>query len=646
MSKVVINRIHYKHFKGLKDFKLALDGHSAKVSGPNGSGKTTLADGFLWLLFGKDTKGTKLNPKPKDNEMNEILGLEPTVEAELVIDGELVTMKRVQKEKWASKRGELEKTRGNDSTDYFINGVPQKEKEWKAFIEKINLETTLQMMTDASFFMRMNWKDRRDVLIGLTGLTDAEIISMDPELLELESVLEDKSIEDMKKILASRKKELQDNIKSLPGRIQENQDMIDRLNLSELDKGLLEAKLEEAQQKLEQSEMRVVAAENGNATLDYKERVAQLNLKLSEERNRFLATANLASESLRKDSNALQDTGSKIRTEHTDLKMTLRELIQEKEQLERQKDVMLVEYNKIKAQTFDEHKKECAMCGQGLPDEQIESMIARFNKERSQALEGNISSGKTIASKIATCNAAIKETQEAFEAAERKLEDLLQQHKLINEELNKVQAEGGQFEDTDVYLKIKKDIEALQQQILNAKADSTQIVQEAIRERDAAKEEVKMIIESVFKFDQVIPIEARMAELRSEDSALKQQNMEVERQLFLIDEFTRKKVKYLEESINNHFELVKFKLFNIQKNGGLDEVCEATFNGVDYSAGMSTGERGRCDLDIVSGLSKGLNISMPVFLDNAESITLPISFDGQLIQLFAKDEEFRVEVGG
>lgn len=34
----------------------------------------------------------------------------------------------------------------------------------------------------------------------------------------------------------------------------------------------------------------------------------------------------------------------------------------------------------------------------------------------------------------------------------------------------------------------------------------------------------------------------------------------------------------------------------------------------------------------------------PVFLDNAESITEPVKFDGQLIQNFAEQTEFKVEV--
>lgn len=111
MTEIRINSIHYKNFKGFKDYKLELDGKSAKAIGPNGSGKTSLADGLLWLFFGKDTTGMNLNPKPLDENNKEILGLEPTVEAELVINGQVTTLKRVMTETWTKPRGQLENSR-------------------------------------------------------------------------------------------------------------------------------------------------------------------------------------------------------------------------------------------------------------------------------------------------------------------------------------------------------------------------------------------------------------------------------------------------------------------------------------------------------------------------------------------------------
>ena len=44
----------------LKQFALDANGESVSVFGDNATGKTTLADAQCWLLFDKDSKGTKL----------------------------------------------------------------------------------------------------------------------------------------------------------------------------------------------------------------------------------------------------------------------------------------------------------------------------------------------------------------------------------------------------------------------------------------------------------------------------------------------------------------------------------------------------------------------------------------------------------
>lgn len=644
MTEIKINFIHYKNFKGFKDYKLELNGQSAKAIGPNGSGKTSLADGLLWLFFGKDTTGMNLNPKPLDENNKEILGLEPTVEAELVINGQVTTLKRVMTETWTKSRGQLEKTRGNDKTSYYIDEVPKLERDWKAFIESINNPTYIQMMIDAGFFMRMDWKARREILISLTGLTDAEIIEMDPELKDLEKVLDGKSIEDKKKMLLGERKKIKQDIESLPGRIQENVDMINRLELDELDKSEIEEQLKAAQTVLEQKEQALAAAENGGSSNQFNEEVSALRLKLSEEKNKFLATVNLSTDNLQKEVTDLQIKGSELRSQQNEISLEIKTLTQNKESLESQQDLMRSDYHKWKDMTFDEHKKECAMCGQSLPENQISEMVAKFNTERSTALEKNIEAGKKMGADIKELQATISEKEKSLSEVTSKIETTLSQYNLLNKELETQRQSAGTFEESETFKNIQKEIDEVQQKILNAKAGSVEATQPFIEERDLAKKEVNRLIELTFKFDQVDPINKRIAELKKDDTDMKERNNKIEGELFLIDEFTRKKVKYLTESINNHFEAVEFKLFEVQKNEAIKEVCEATYNGVGYSEGASTGERGKCDLDIVSGLSRGLGIKVPLFLDNAESITTDVSFNGQLIQLFAKDEEFRVEV--
>ena len=72
---------------------------------------------------------------------------------------------------------------------------------------------------------------------------------------------------------------------------------------------------------------------------------------------------------------------------------------------------------------------------------------------------------------------------------------------------------------------------------------------------------------------------------------MKAQAQELDRQDFLIQHFVRAKVEKLEDQINSLFSIVKFKLFDIQKNGDLADTAEATVDGVPYSTDLNTGAK-------------------------------------------------------
>ena len=79
----------------------------------------------------------------------------------------------------------------------------------------------------------------------------------------------------------------------------------------------------------------------------------------------------------------------------------------------------------------------------------------------------------------------------------------------------------------------------------------------------------------------------RMEALRQEARESGQQLEELDKLLFLCDEFSRCKVRYIEDQINGRFRLVRWKLFQEQVNGGLADCCEATVDGVPYQIGRA-----------------------------------------------------------
>lgn len=647
MKEIKLNRLSLKHFKGLDSFEFEPQGKSVTVSGQNGSGKTTLADALLWLLFGKDTRGAKLNPKPLDGNNEEKLGLEPTVEAELLIDGTVVTLKRVQEEKWNTPRGQLEKVRGSDTTKYTIDGVPTMEKEWKAYLENISAENILQMLFDSTFFMKMNWKNRREILVNMTGLSDEEIIAKDPTLKAIEKVIKEHSIDDYRKILASQKKEVKRKIDGLPARIQEVTDMFAKAktdigdqSADEIQEQVLEY---EADVSELQSKLNAIAA--GNATLDHHEELANLKVKLANAQSAYLSSTNMETRSLQDDLNKQQRIVNEIRS-------LVAEAEHKKSMLATHIDEMAIfienhlkEYYALKNQTFDEHQKVCPTCAQELPADQILTMVATFEQKKSQNMEENVAQGKAARDRRNAAETELAEIASEYKRLSQKLVEAEETRNKINSELELIENFTQKFEETKDYQKIQDQIKVVQQKILNATSDTAEEEQDL---KEQIRQKRVLIAEAQAKFQQIKGLsgyENRIEELKKEDAALKAQNQEIEKNMFLLDEFTRKKVSYLEESINSKFELVKFKLFNILKNGGLEEVCEATYNGIEYGTSLNTGARINCDLDIIDTLSKEFGLSVPVFVDNTESVNDLHPINSQMIELrVTKNKNLKVEV--
>ena len=644
---IKINSIKYRHFKGLESFDLDLMGADATVTGANGSGKTTLADGLLWLLFGKDSKGAAINPKPLDNANSEVLGLSPEVEAEMIVDGKVIILKRVQQETWTSKRGELEKTRGADTTKYFIDTVPVKQKEWKDYLAALGDESILQILADSGFFMRLDWKKRREILVSMTDVTDNSIIAGDEDLKELPEILGDHSVDDMRKVLAGQKKEIKNQIDGVPARIQEVTDMKSKheVAIGDLDREELQMSVLEKQADISDLEVKLQSLKNGDAALDYQNELAQAQLKLTEAERQYLADSNLQTQSLQEDVLEKQQEVNDLRREKLNCESERYNFANQKGQKLTELDDMKKERKRVSSATFDEHKKTCPTCGRDLPEDQVTQMVSDFNLRKANWLEEDAARGKALkqesqelAANVAEAEAKINEVTTKLLAAEHSLD-------LINNELTQIKSGIKPFAESKRAREIQDEIDLINQKIANATSDTSEAEADLKNQIAGLRAEIAEAQAKYQSFEQLSSFDERINELKAEDKRLKDQNQDVERKLWLLDEFTRKKVAALEESINSKFGLVRWKLFNIQKNGALAEVCEATYQGIEYGTSLNTGARINCDLDIVNTLGKELGIKMPLFVDNTESVNQLISIDTQVIELkVGRNKTLKVEV--
>ncbi|MFS8541495.1 MAG: ATP-binding protein, partial [Tissierellales bacterium] len=201
MNEIKLLELTLRNFKGIRQFTLSPNGLNANVYGDNATGKTTLMDAFLWLLFDKDSQNSSnFNIKTLDQDGNVIHGLEHEVTAKLSIDGKVVELQKIYKEKWTKKRGEAERTLTGHITDYYINGVPKKKTEYESYLNNIIDENTFRILTNPLYFnTSLHWKQRRALVMKICGEVDQEeIFKKNSKLIELKPLLIDKTIDDLK----------------------------------------------------------------------------------------------------------------------------------------------------------------------------------------------------------------------------------------------------------------------------------------------------------------------------------------------------------------------------------------------------------------------------------------------------------------
>lgn len=130
----------------------------------------------------------------------------------------------------------------------------------------------------------------------------------------------------------------------------------------------------------------------------------------------------------------------------------------------------------------------------------------------------------------------------------------------------------------------------------------------------------------------------RILELQQEARSAAECLESIEAMLYMVDEFTRYKARFVEDSVNSQFRTARFRLFREQANGGLEERCDVVYDGVPYM-GLNNGAKINVGIDIINTLSHHYGVAVPLFVDNAESVTRLEYAATQVIRLVVSESD-------
>lgn len=650
MKQIKLLDLTLTNFKGIKSFGLHADGENISLYGDNATGKTSIFDAFVWLLFDKDSQNQKefgiktlINGEPIHNINHE-------VEATFLVDDEKLLLKKIFAEKWTKKRGSVTKEFTGHTTDYFIDGVPSNKKEYTAKTAELVDEEVFKLLTSPGYFNdQLHWKDRRKTLLEIAGdVSDEDVINSNDSLQRLTKMLGNHSVDDLKKIIAAKRKEINQELEKIPVRIDEikrNQPDTDGLKESDIN-----AQQEKLNAQIEAKTDKLNEIKNGSEINNLKVKISDIDLKLSQVKNEH---ANQGQQELYKLQTKLQEERSNASIVESKIKNNEQRKQSNEDNIKEFQGLMETrrhEWDDIKKQDFThEESCNCPACGQELPQERLEEARDKaekqFNVNKSEKLENIKSKGITFKQKVT----ALEQENESITVEINKLTEQLEAKKIACEKLEtkikEAKTNVKPITETEAYNTLIEEKQSIEQKIESLKASVNEEYSIVLEEREKLEYKKWELESDLLKVKQAKQSVDRIVELEEQQRELAAEFEKQEEALYLTEEFIRTKVNLLEDKINSKFKYARFNLFKQNINGGLEEICTTTLDGVPYDAGLNNAARINVGLDIIATLSEHYGVQACIFIDNAESITKIIDIEAQVISLVVseRDKVLRVE---
>lgn len=584
-----INKLKIENFKCFENLETDLSGKN-KISGANESGKSSFASAILWCLTGKDVEGnTTFETVPKGKYGT----VSPCVALDCLIDDKPVELKREYKAKF---------TRDKKFSDYavvtYINGIETGVRKFQDWInQKICNEQVFKILSNPKTFIEdcpketkeLDWQAQRRMLMDIIGgnKSDAELIQDKEEFEILKEPLN--RYETATQYLTFLKKqysETQKKIDSFDIRIEEQEKSIQETEHSEKEIEVAVATIKENAAAFQQQNKQYRESQQAQQ----RESVVMQIKAFQNEKDNLLKQYN-------EDIAVFNNTKAKYETE---ARLYQQKLDEKSETLKRYSNALLTLKNSKVSEI-------CETCGQKLKDSDI--------KTAKKKLVERIENGNKV-------------TTQAREEA-------LMMHKRVEEIQNKVKNLMEPVYPPKA-IEMQQVIETLTMELAQIPeaqdlSNYSEKMEEFNQQMDSLKKEFLII-------ERNKQIEKEIEKIEQEHKETIETLSNLQELLDATKKFISFKCQHAEESINNLFENVKFNLFQQNKsNDEIKETCSLTFKGIKYND-LSYSTKIIAGLEVVKAFQKYYNVTVPIILDNAESITETLNIDSQAFYMFVKPE--------
>lgn len=651
MKIITLRRLTLEHFKGFGAQTIHFDRAGASIFGDNASGKTTIYDAYLWLLTGKDSLGrADFEIKPLDSSGQVIdHAAHSAVEALLDVDGDIITLRREYYERWTKRRGNPDAVFDGHSTDFYIDEIPKTKRDYEDAVAAIIPLDTLRLLSDLTAFPAMKWQERRKIIFELAGVeSDQTLMARHDKYAPLLAELGKGDLDELRAKLKAKRKKISGRINDLPVMIRENRKTEEALGDVPFDRLRAALRdLEEDEHALTAEIARDDSAVSAGVQVAMKEtRLEMDRLELeNREYRRSQETDNSARPALVREIHALESALERATRDYKLASSCYGDARKAADGHALTASGYREEWSKLNATAWS-GAGACPTCGQPLPTRKQEEARLAWEKEKEEKLSRIRALGQSCVDNQKNAEAAAAQYQVNMVELESEIARIKDELAAARAKLEAIKTPA--VTDIPDYSDRKNALSGvlreLEQQLAEAQTNAKARTDELRRKRQSVREEMEGIRSQLAKENTLITIHSRIAELESERTALAAELAEIDRITDLADDFIRFKSEYTTKAVNDLFRITQFRLYSEQVNGETPPACGILHEGVPYDSGLNSGARINVGLDIVNTLAKHYGYRVPVFIDNAESVTSLLPIDAQIIRLVVSEEDKKVRI--
>ena len=603
------------------------------------------------------------------------------------MDGKEITLSKMQKRKVGKpdKNGVSKVTITNT---YEINSVPKTERDFKAYLEELGFEfdkflicSHPNVFTKDLSLKKKQDEMRKSLFAMASAKTDLEIAQMNKETADVAKLLESYKFEEIEAMNNASKKKAVEQLDAIPNQII-------GLEKAKVDVDVAEQELAKADltRRIAECDKKIAGADHSLDELRDKEMRLQLDISgITQTMNRELSNRRYEIDAdLRGCEDELKHLEQTISLKENQIVGNEKAITDADAERKKIGEKYNAEYAKAFDEApylfdeskwvFDENSTVCSLCGQKLPEDKIEQLKADFESQKEKAkadaeeklkakrfkfdtdkkvelnrLNTIGTEKKELITELTKKNADLNTEIDALKKQEQ---DAIAKKEELSKQLSEIPSEADYTQNED-YVKLKAERDKVLVDIEKLESDGAdKIVTDLKVEKADLQSQLDEVNKIIAQAENNVQIDDKIADMQHKQNEYGQAKADAERILYQLKEVSKRKNKLLVEEINQHFGIVRWKLFDFQKNGEYKEVCIPTV--LDEETGIykvfgdttNTGREIEAKIDICNSFQKFFNMYVPIFLDGAESINdeyVPV-VDTQLILLtVSEDKQLKVE---